>query len=127
MKNILLIVVLVVLIGACVDAAQKTDAMNISGTWLFSVDLDNGGHGDPTFVFKHDKEVLTGSYDGPLGQYTVNGTVKDKKAEFGFEFKDDDGGTHKATYSATIESSTKMTGTVSFSGGPGGKWTATKK
>jgi hypothetical protein len=38
--------------------------------------------------------------------------------------------TGKATYTATIESPTKMTGTVEFSDNGGrerGKWTATKK
>jgi len=127
MKKLWLIVLIAAIIGATVSAAQKADAVNISGTWQFSVDLDNGGHGDPTFVFKQDKEALTGSYDGPLGQYSVTGSIKDKKAEFGFEFTND-GETHKAAYVATIESSTKMTGTLSFSGGgPSGKWTATKK
>jgi len=127
MKNLFLIAILAAMTGGTVATAQKAEAVNISGTWQFSVDLDNGGHGDPTFVFKHEKEGLTGSYDGPLGQYALTGTVKDKKAEFGFEFTNE-GETHKATYAATIESSTKMSGTVSFSGGgPSGKWTATKK
>jgi hypothetical protein len=126
MKQLLLLVVFAIFV-ATVAGAHKADEVNISGAWTFSVDLDNGGHGDPTFVFKQDKAVLTGTYDGPVGQHAVNGTVKGNKAEFGFEFKDDDGETHKATYNGTIDSSTKMTGTVNFSGGPGGKWTATKK
>jgi hypothetical protein len=126
MKNLLLMVI-VALIGAVSVAGNTTaPAVDISGTWGFSVDLDNGGHGDPTFVFKQDKETLSGSYDGPLGQFKVTGTIKDAKAVFGFEFTND-GETGKATYTATVESATKMSGTMELSGGPKGKWTATKK
>jgi hypothetical protein len=101
-------------------------ATDISGTWEFKVDLDNGGHGEPTFVFKQDGEKLTGSYTGPLGEQTVNGSVKGDQAVFGFEFNQD-GAAFKATYSGKIESLTKMTGTIEFSNGQKGKWTATKK
>ena len=127
MKNLMSALMLVALVGAVgALGSPKPSAVDLSGTWQFSVDLEDGGHGDPTFVFRQDKESLTGSYDGPLGQYKVTGTVKDNKAEFGFEFTND-GETHKATYTATVESSSKMVGSVSFSSGPTGKWTATKK
>lgn len=105
---------------------RASGAADISGTWNFSVDLDNGGHGDPTFVFKQEGEKLTGTYNGPLGEYKVTGAVTDAKAVFGFDFTVD-GQTGKATYTGTIESQTKMTGTLTFSIGPSGKWTATKK
>ncbi|HEU4391413.1 MAG TPA: hypothetical protein VFV34_26675 [Blastocatellia bacterium] len=126
MKQLFLIAVLICGALAVSAAPAAEDSIDISGTWAFSVDLDNGGHGDPTFVFKQEKEKLTGSYDGPLGQYKVTGTVKEKTAVFGFDFESD-GTTSKATYTGTIESATKMTGTVEFAGGPKGKWTATKK
>ena len=112
-----------------VFTGHTSGAADISGTWIFSVDLDNGGHGDPTFVFKQEGEKLTGTYNGPLGEYKVTGTVTGAKAVFGFDFKQDDM-TGKATYTATIESPTKMKGTVEFvdnGGGERGKWTATKK
>jgi len=112
-----------------VFTGHTSGAEDISGTWNFSVDLDGGGHGDPTFVFKQEGEKLTGTYKGPLGEYKVTGSVTGAKAVFGFEFKQDDM-TGKATYTATIESPTKMKGTVEFSdnsGGERGKWTATKK
>ena len=112
-----------------VFTGHTSGAANISGTWIFSVDLDGGGHGDPTFVFKQEGEKLTGTYKGPLGEYNVTGSVTGDKAVFGFDFKNDDL-TGKATYTATIESPTKMKGTVEFtdnSGGERGKWTATKK
>jgi hypothetical protein len=101
-------------------------APDLSGSWIFSVDLESGGHGDPTFVFKQEGEKLTGTYNGPLGEQKVTGTVKGAEAVFGFE------GTYndrpiKATYTGTIESAARMTGTVEFNGGQRGKWTATKK
>src|SRR5215467_10079083 len=107
-------------------AAASFAAANLSGTWLFSVDLDGGGHGDPTFVFKQDGDKLTGTYDGPLGHQDVTGTVTGNKAVFGFQASND-GETVKATYTGTLESETKMSGTVEFSTEVKGKWTAKKK
>ncbi|HSE36939.1 MAG TPA: hypothetical protein VLG74_06515 [Blastocatellia bacterium] len=125
MRILMLSAVLFTLMGSG-GVRAITSAFDISGTWIFSVDLESGDHGDPTFVFKQDKETLTGSYDGPLGQQKVTGTVKENKAVFGFEFTIE-GVTNKATYTGTIESATRMTGTVEFSGGRRGKWTATRK
>jgi len=126
MKNRLLMVVVFALVAAVVVGKTTAAVVDISGTWVFSVDLEDGGHGDPTFVFKQDKETLTGSYDGPLGQFKVEGTIKENKAVFGFAFTNE-GEARKATYTGTVESATRMTGTIEFSGGPKGKWTATKK
>jgi hypothetical protein len=125
MNKRVLLIVLFAVIGVVVTRANAP-AVDISGTWVFSVDLDSGGHGDPTFVFKQDKETLTGSYDGPLGQYQVAGTIKENKAVFSFEFTND-GESHKATYTGAIESAAKMSGTMEITNGPKGKWTATKK
>jgi len=120
--------VTMLLIGcvAVVTAMTPSTASDITGTWVFSVDLDSGGHGDPTFVFKQDKESITGTYDGPLGKYDVTGSIKDNKATFGFEFEND-GVKHKISYTGTLESATKMSGTMEITDGPKGKWTATKK
>ena len=124
MKSFLLAVVLTGCVA--VTTATHITGPDISGTWVFSVDLDNGGHGDPTFVLKQDKGSLSGTYDGPLGKYDVAGSIKDDKATFGFEFSSD-GEKHKVSYTAVIESPTKMSGTIDISDGPKGKWTATKK
>lgn len=127
MKSLTLLVALLALIGAAAGVGRATTpAIDISGTWVFSVDLDNGQHGDPTFVFKQEKETLAGSYDGPLGKYNLAGTVKENKAVFGFEFTRE-GETYKATYTGTIESGTKMSGTLELTSGQKGKWTATRK
>jgi hypothetical protein len=130
MRKQLSLVFFISLIAAFpVFTGHTSGAADISGTWNFSVDLNGGGHGDPVFVFKQEGEKLTGTYNGPLGEYKVTGTVTGAKAVFGFDFKNDDM-TGKATYTATIEIPTKMTGTVEFidsGGGERGKWTATKK
>jgi len=101
-------------------------AVDISGEWIFSVDLESGGHGDPTFVFKQQGEKLTGNYSGPLGDQTVAGTVKGNAAVFGFEFSRE-GETIKATYTGTITSPVRMSGTVEIGSENRGKWTAVKK
>ena len=125
-KHLLLTILLGLMIAFPYSTGLMVSATDISGTWNFSVDIEDGGHGDPTFVFKQEGEKLTGTYSGPLGEQTVTGTVKGDQAVFGFEFKNEDQ-TVKATYTGKIESPTKMTGAVEFSGGPKGKWTATKK
>ena len=130
MRKHLLLALFIGLIAALPNCAgHASGAADITGAWKFSVDLDSGGHGDPIFVFKQEGEKLTGTYNGPLGEYKVTGTVTGAKAVFGFDFKQEDM-SGKAKYTATIESPTKMTGTVEFTdngGGERGKWTATKK
>jgi hypothetical protein len=127
MRRHLLIHLFIGLIAAFpVYIGLTSGAADISGTWNFSVDLDGGGHGEPTFVFKQEADKLTGTYKGPLGELNVTGTVTDAKAVFGYEITRG-GETVKATYTGTIESPTKMTGTVEFSGNnvsDRGKWEA---
>jgi hypothetical protein len=103
-------------------------AADISGKWAFSVDIDGGGHGDPTFVFQQKANKLSGTYEGPLGTHTFTGTVTGKTAEFSFS-AEQAGQTAKLTYKATIESATTMSGTLTLTGSGGGgtgKWTAKK-
>ena len=125
-KHLPLIVLFGLIIALPFATGMTTAALDISGIWNFSVDLADGGHGDPTFVFKQEGAKLTGTYNGPLGDHTVTGTLNGDKAVFGFDFTND-GQTVKATYTGKVESPTKMTGTVEFSGDGQGKWTATKK
>jgi len=126
-KHLLLALFLGLIAALPICSGRTSSAADISGTWKFSVDLDGGGHGEPTFVLKQEGEKLTGTYSGPLGEYKVTGTVTGAKAVFGFDYKLD-GQSGKATYTATIEGPTKMAGTIEFSdNGERGKWTATKK
>jgi hypothetical protein len=124
MNKRLVLVTLVALVLGC--SSSRAEAPNLSGTWAFSVDLETGGHGEPTFVFQQAGEKLTGTYSGPLGEQKVTGTMKDEQAVFGFEFSQN-GQSAKATYTGKMESPTKMQGTVEFSGGTRGTWSATKK
>jgi|SRR5215467_51488 len=98
----------------------------ISGTWTFSVDLEDGRHGAPMFVFEQQGEKLTGSYTGPLGEYDVTGTVKGDQAVFGFQIDAGDQNV-TATFSGKIDGDSRMTGNVDFSNGVRGKWVATKR
>src|SRR5262245_2689740 len=109
-------------------ATSSGTAANISGTWSFSVDLESGQRSTPTFIFKQQGVNLTGNYNGQLGERKVTGSVKGNKVAFGLEVPDPNSNqTIKISYSGTIESPTKMTGTIKATSGQQGKWTATKK
>src|SRR5580704_3322562 len=43
-------------------------AADLTGTWIGSVDLANGQHGDPVFTLKQADGKLTGTYTGPFGE-----------------------------------------------------------
>jgi hypothetical protein len=106
-------------------------AADLSGTWLFSVDLDGGSHGAPTFVLEQKGEILNGTYKGPLGEKRVTGKMTGDQAIFSFEFTQN-GQDLKATYTARVESAGKMSGKVAFTTAEGqdaggGKWTASRK
>src|SRR5690349_17075289 len=108
MRKQLLMICFIGLVAAVATTTGYTAGVaDISGTWIFSVDIEDGGHGDPTFVFKQEGEKLTGTYNGPLGEQKVTGTVTGAKAVFGFEFTRD-GADLKAMYTGSIEGSTKM-------------------
>ncbi len=106
-------------------------ATDISGTWALVYMGSDGNPVNLKFVFKQAGEKLTGVFPGigPMGEQKVTGTVKGNKVMFGWEHK---GSGNKppltVTFDGTIESPTKMTGTVgSPFCGEGCKWTATKK
>ncbi|HXP85474.1 MAG TPA: hypothetical protein VN841_12180 [Bryobacteraceae bacterium] len=95
---------------------------DLTGTWSADVVLD-AGSGTATFVFKQDGEKLTGSYSGTLGKSTVTGTVKGDKAEWSFDIDQ----VGKATYTGTLDGSTKMKGAVVYGVLGKGTFTAEKK
>jgi hypothetical protein len=78
-----------------------------------------------TFVLKQTGEKLTGSQSSGSGEQKVTGTVKGNKVEFSVEGKNRSGETYKNTFTGTIDSPAKMTGTAEFPKG-WGAWTATK-
>jgi hypothetical protein len=81
-----------------------------------------------TFVFKQEGEKLSGTFSGvgPTPPAQITGAVKGNKVVFGFELTGELAQT--VTFKGTIESATRMTGTVgSPFCGKGCTWTATKK
>jgi hypothetical protein len=133
MKHKLLIVFLLSLALGTADA--RTSAPDISGTWAFAIErpAGNGGTMNVSFVFKQQGEKLTGTYTDPVRHHEkeVTGTVKGEKAVFSWELKDPSNSGKPGlivTFTGTIASANKMTGTVGspYCGG-GCKWTATRQ
>ena len=56
--------------------AGPARAWDLTGTWKFSVDLDNGEHGDPVFVIHQADGRLSGTYRGPFGTQKVTGVLE---------------------------------------------------
>ena len=110
----------------CLSASAL--AADLKGTWKFSVDLDNGEHGDPVFVLKQTNDQLTGTYEGPFGRQKVAGNIKGDRvmlevAASGF------GQTLKLSYTGKLEGPDKMSGTMTrnINGeSTPGKWSATR-
>jgi len=113
LKTICILLVSALIAGAALAA-------DISGTWHVNVETD-AGSGTPTFVLKQTGDQLSGTYSGALGEAKVTGSIKGDKVEFGFAV---DAG--KVTYSGTLESDSKMKGTVKLGDLGSGTFTATK-
>jgi hypothetical protein len=108
--------------------------VNLTGTWgLQYMSNPNKGTGGPikmTFVFKQEGEKLSGTFSGlgPVPPCPVIGAVKGNNVVFGWEMEGNRGTTFTVAFKGTIESATRMTGTVgSQFCGNGCNWTATKK
>ena len=56
--------------------SAPASASDLTGTWKFSVDLNNGEHGEPVFVLKQANGQLTGVYQGPFGKLQVTGNIQ---------------------------------------------------
>jgi hypothetical protein len=97
-----------------VRAAQKTDKIDVTGKWAFTVET-SAGSGTPTFNFKQDGEKLTGQYSGQLGEAELTGTVKGNAISFTFA-GDVQGNKIDAAYAGTVESKDTMKGTVKLAG-----------
>jgi hypothetical protein len=127
MKSRLLIIVLIGL--SLVPTGAGASAANIAGTWGCSIEMGEPKPANVTFAFKQDGEKLSGTYTNPKGvEYPVTGTLKGDNVVFSYELS---AAKQSMTvrYTGTIESPTKMTGTVEWIGGgaPPCKWTATKR
>ena len=124
---------LALLMGS-IGARART--LDLTGTWKFSVDLQNGEHGEPVFTLKQADDRLTGMYEGPFGKHQVTGTVNGETVTLevgahGF------GKTLKLSYAGKVDSSEKPGGTIDTMSGTmsrvisgaitPGTWTATRR
>ena len=105
-------------------------AQDVSGAWQFEVELEGGRTGSPTFVFTQDGNVLSGTFDGTLGEADVSGTIQGDQIEFGFEVHRMVPGlgslSTKVAYAGTVKGDT-MTGTCDYGDLLGsGEWHAEK-
>jgi hypothetical protein len=133
MKSQLLIVVLLGI--SLLTAGAKSNATDISGTWEITVErsAEYSGNFTSTLVFKQKGETLNGTYSGKFGEHRLSGTVKGNKVDFSWQVKpdptiDSSKGPRPVTFDGTLESGTKMTGTVvAFCGREKCQWTAIKR
>jgi hypothetical protein len=103
-------------------------AADLTGTWIGSVDLENGQHGDPVFVLKQTDGKLAGTYTGPFGEQKVTGNVNGDVLTLQVSASAD-GGSVTLSYKGKLEGgklSGTMTRNINGDSTPG-KWTATKK
>ena len=107
-----------------VSAAVAAE-INVSGSWNFTVET-SGGSGNPSFVFKQDREKLTGTYKGLFGAAEIAGTVKGKEIKFSFKV-DFQGQAAEITYEGKIEDKDSMKGTVKMAELGEGTWTARRQ
>jgi len=116
---------LIVLVAAASSADAQKPKFDVSGTWAFEVQTDQGA-GSPTIAFKQDGEKLTGHYSGTFGESDLTGTVTGADIAFSFNASVQ-GFSLTSTYKGTVESDTAMKGTVTIEQVGGGTFTAKKK
>lgn len=97
-------------------------AVDVTGTWTFTVDLGGGQGGTPTFVLKQDGDKLTGKYSGALGDAEIKGTVKGN--EMAFDFDVQGAAVH---YKGKInDDGSKIEGTCDYGGQASGTFVGTR-
>jgi hypothetical protein len=135
MRRQLVVVLLLVVFSpgfGLMPVGVEAGAVNLTGTWGLQY-MPRRGTGGPlkmTFVFKQEGEKLSGTFSGmgPVPPCQVIGAVKGNEVVFGWEMPGNRGTTQTVAFKGTIESATKMTGTVgSPFCGRGCEWIATKK
>lgn len=115
------------LVLACLAALASpvpAQTADLSGQWSFHVTTD-AGSGDPEFTLKQEGAKLTGKYRGQLGDADVTGKVEGNQVTI--EFTISMGGGATIIYKGTVESPSRMKGTVDLAGQASGTWTAEKK
>ena len=106
-------------------AFAQTGAVNLTGTWIFTVET-TAGAGVPTITLRQDGEKLAGHYSGQLGEADLGGSVKGQEIAFTFTV-DVQGMKLLNTYTGRIESNDALKGSVDIAGLAGGTFTAKRK
>jgi len=113
-------------VAASVQQGQEQKPADISGAWLFQIEVPGGGTGTPTVTFKQDGEKLSGTYSSQvLGEQQFTGSIKGNAFTFGFQATVE-GNAFKITYTGTVDKDT-MKGTAAFGDLGEGNFTAKKK
>ncbi len=111
--------------GAMMSSPSAQSAANISGAWSFAVETSQGS-GNPTFTFKQEGEMLTGTYKGTFGEAPLKGTVKGSDISFTIKVNVQ-GQDMEVVYTGKIESATAMKGTAKLGELGDATWTAKKQ
>jgi hypothetical protein len=105
-------------------AAEPTGAaFDLTGTWNVQVETDQGA-GNPTFLLTQRDGVLTGKYQGMLGEYPLTGTITGERFELSFQVSGQVEG--KVIVSGTTDGQ-KIQGKISLAGLAEGTFTGEKK
>jgi hypothetical protein len=111
--------------SVCAIAAAQSANVNVSGTWILSVQSDAGAS-MPTLTLKQDGQKLSGHYSSMLvGEAEVTGSIKGQAIEFTVR-AEVQGMPFELKYNATLEGKDSMKGTLSTELG-GGTFTASRK
>lgn len=106
-----------------ISAGAQRLAVDLTGTWLFSVVTENGT-GTPTVTLKQTGDSLTGTYESPrMGVLPIAGTVKERT----FQFALSTAGGATLTFKGTVEGTDSLKGDVDFGGMGGATFTGTRK
>jgi len=98
-------------------------AIDLTGTWAFSVVTENGT-GTPTVTIKQTGDSLSGTYEsGRTGILPFKGTVKDST----FSFSLNTAGGATLAFKGTIVNANLVKGDVDFGGQGGATFTGERK
>ncbi len=95
--------------------------VDVTGTWDFSVDTPHGTMTSMT-TFKQEGEKLTGTQTSPMGEVTLEGTVKDSDISFVMTV-DIQGDSLTITFTGKVEGDS-MSGNVEFGTYGSSTWSA---
>ncbi len=124
-KSMWVIATIVTVLGFASSITAQTSKVDVSGTWIFTVQTD-AGTTSPSVTLKQDGEKLTGHYSSEaLGEADLTGSVKGRDLKFTFTASVQ-GTSFQVTYAGTIEDN-GLKGTVDLAGMAQGTFTAKRK